>query len=89
MTESFIARPAAALAAFVPAAVLASAVLGQTLSDPNPPAKWTPPKAAAKPQSSAPAKSCSAFGAGFVKVPGTDACVKIGGFVTLEGSAGR
>ena len=27
------------------------------------------------------------FGAGFVNVPGTDACIKIGGNVTVEGTA--
>jgi hypothetical protein len=31
-------------------------------------------------------KSCSLFGAGFVNVPGT-ACIKIGGYVTVEGTA--
>jgi hypothetical protein len=31
-------------------------------------------------------KSCSSmFGAGFVNVPGTDACIKVGGSVTIEG----
>lgn len=58
----------------------------QTLSEPAPPAKWSPPSKAEKSQA-ARAKACSAFGPGFVNVPGTDACVKIGGWVTLEGSA--
>lgn len=58
----------------------------QTLSDPAPPAKWSPPSKAAKSQA-ARAKACGAFGPGFVNVPGTDACVKIGGWVTVEGSA--
>jgi hypothetical protein len=31
-------------------------------------------------------KSCSLYGAGFVNVPGTDACIKIGGYVTVEGT---
>ena len=31
-------------------------------------------------------KSCSTFGAGFVQIPGTDTCVKIGGYVTTEGT---
>lgn len=60
--------------------------VAQTLSDPAPPAKWSPPSKAAKSQA-ARAKTCSAFGPGFVNVPGTDACVKIGGWVTVEGSA--
>jgi hypothetical protein len=35
------------------------------------------------------AKSCSAYGAGFVNVPGTDACIKMGGYVTTEGAINR
>jgi hypothetical protein len=30
-------------------------------------------------------KICSLYGAGFYYVPGTDACIKVGGFVRLEG----
>jgi len=46
---------------------------------------------AAKPASakSAPAKivkDCSEYGAGFVRVEGTGACVKIGGYMRVEGS---
>jgi hypothetical protein len=34
--------------------------------------------------------SCAAYGAGFVKVEGTDSCVKVGGAVRIEaGSSGR
>lgn len=73
-----------ALGAFV-----VSGALAQTLTDPNPPAKWSPPRTIAKSRPTAPQKSCSGYGAGFVKVPGTDTCVKIGGWVTVEGSAGR
>lgn len=32
--------------------------------------------------------SCAAFGAGFVKVEGTDTCVKVGGAVSIGASAG-
>jgi hypothetical protein len=32
-------------------------------------------------------KSCSIYGAGFVQVPGSDACIKIGGSVSVEGAA--
>lgn len=69
-------------------AVAASGAVAQTLSDPAPAAKWSPPSAAAK-SKAARLKACSAFGPGFVNVPGTDACVKIGGWVTVEGSARR
>lgn len=33
------------------------------------------------------AKSCSAYGAGFQRVPGTDMCMKIGGWVRAQSSA--
>jgi hypothetical protein len=63
----------------------------QTLTNPNAPPKWSVPQPAAKSRTTAQAKKfCKEFGAGFVAVPGTDTCVKIGGFVTVEsGSRGR
>jgi len=82
-------RTAAAATTLALAAFSASGVRGQTLTDPNPPAKWTPPRAVAKAHPAAAQKSCSGYGAGFVRVPGTDACVKVGGWVTVEGSGGR
>ena len=33
------------------------------------------------------AKSCAEFGAGFVKVEGTDTCMKVGGYVSTGASA--
>jgi hypothetical protein len=69
--------------------VFSSAALGQTLTEPGPPAKWSPPPVTAKAQPDRRAKSCRAYGAGFVNVPGTDACVKVGGWVTIEGSMNR
>jgi hypothetical protein len=33
-------------------------------------------------------KNCSAYGAGFVNVPGTDLCVKIGGWARAQASGG-
>ena len=33
--------------------------------------------------------SCAAYGAGFVKIAGTNTCVKIGGAVSIGGSIGR
>jgi hypothetical protein len=78
-----------AIAAALFFAAPASGAVAQTLSDPAPPAKWSPPSKAAKSPQAANAKACSAFGPGFINVPGTDACVKIGGWVTVEGSARR
>ena len=85
-----------AIAAMLVFAVPAS-VTAQTLTNPAPQAKWSPPSKAAKAPPAkaakstraADAKACSGFGPGFVNVPGTDACVKIGGWVTVEGSARR
>jgi Porin subfamily len=47
------------------------------------------PPPAAKPDTSAHVKSCSAYGAGYVNIPGTDTCVKVGGSVTVGGSVWR
>jgi len=70
----------------VTAGLLGSAVLAQTLTNPKPLPKWTPP-GSAKTRPAAQTKQCSAFGPGFVNVPGTDACVKVGGWVTIEGGS--
>jgi len=74
---------AATAAATIAVVLMTSGVFAQTLSDPNPPPKRSPKSAAKSP--AARVKSCSAYGAGFVNVPGTDACVKIGGWVSVEG----
>jgi hypothetical protein len=80
----------AAAAAMMFIIVLQSGALAQTLTDPNPPARWSPPhQAAAKSPSTATAKPCTGYGAGFVQVPGTDTCIKIGGWVSMEGSTSR
>ena len=66
-----------------------SGAIAQTLMEPNPKPKLSQPSGLAKPQSGLRTKSCSGFGAGFVQVPGTDTCVKIGGYVTMEGTLNR
>jgi len=58
----------------------------QTLTNPNPPAR---PRPAAKPDTTAHVKSRSAYGAGLVNIPRTDACIKIGGGVTVESGINR
>jgi hypothetical protein len=63
-------------------AVTAGAI-AQTLIEPNSRPKTQPP-GVAKPQPAVRPKACSAFGAGFVQIPGSDTCVKIGGFVTID-----
>jgi Porin subfamily len=87
-TPSILGANAVGAVVVVPAMMLGSTVFAQTLSDPSPQAKWTPPPSA-KSRAAEPAKRCSAFGPGFVNVPGSDACVKVGGWVTIEGGASR
>ena len=77
---------AVAAIAIVSAGLFGSGALAQTLTDPTPPAKWTPP-ASAKARPAEAVKRCSAYGPGFVNVPGTDACDKVGGWVTIEGGS--
>jgi hypothetical protein len=58
----------------------------QTLTEPNSKPKLSQPSGLAKSEPARRMKSCSTFGAGFVQIPGTDTCVKIGGYVTTEGT---
>jgi hypothetical protein len=62
-----------------------SGVIAQTLIEPN--SKSRPPQSSGvtKPHPAARTKR-SAFGAGFAPIPGTDTCVKIGGFVNVDGT---
>jgi Porin subfamily len=65
-------------------AVIASGVEAQTLADPYPKTNAQPPTATTKSRPAAHVKNCSAYGAGFMVMPGTDMCIKIGGSVTVE-----
>src|SRR5215467_10763528 len=56
----------------------------QTLTNPNPPTRV--PATTARPESQA-AKPCPVFGPGFVQLPGSDTCVKVGGGVQVQGGA--
>jgi hypothetical protein len=70
------------------AAVLAIAVspgAAQTLTQPNPQTKTPPPRVTTKSRPTGHVKTCDAYGAGFRNIPGTDACIKIGGSVTVDG----
>jgi hypothetical protein len=79
---------AAAVAAATLAVTLGDGAGAQTLADPSPQRAPSRPLAA-KPDTKAKLKSCGAYGAGFVNVPGTDACVKFGGSVTVGADRGR
>ncbi len=65
---------------------VSAGAIAQTLIEPNSKPKLPQSPDSAKQHPTARSKSCSAFGAGFVQIPGTDTCVKIGGFVTMEGA---
>ncbi len=67
------------------AQTLTAIVRAQTLSDPNP----AKPAAAASSQHGKPLKSCPMYGPGFVQVPGSDLCVKVGGSVQGDVTVGR
>ena len=71
--------------AFAASLFAATGVAAQTLVNPSP--KADPPPAPERfytKNTNARSRACSAYGAGFVQLPGTDACVKIGGFVRFE-----
>lgn len=65
--------------------VVAPGASAQTLTDPYPKANSSPPTVTTKSRpASKHVKNCSAYGAGFMVMPGTDTCIKIGGSVTVE-----
>jgi hypothetical protein len=80
-------NPRIVLATAVALAAAVSSGVAQTLTQPNPtPHAETPPppKDAAKSRHTGRVKTCDAYGAGFRNIPGTDACIKIGGSVTVD-----
>ena len=81
-------RSAAAIAAVTLVVTLCNDAGAQTLTDPSPQHAPSRPLAP-KPDTKAKISSCSAYGAGFVNVPGTDACVKVGGSVTIGATTSR
>jgi hypothetical protein len=75
-----------ALAAMIASVVAVNSdVSAQTLVEPNSKPKLSQPSGSTKLQPALRAKSCSSFGPGFVQIAGTDTCVKVGGYVTMEG----
>jgi hypothetical protein len=66
---------------------LTAVVKAQTLVVPKP--KTHAPAPAASSQQNKPMKSCPAYGPGFVQVPGSDICVKVGGSVEGDVAVGH
>ena len=86
---SLTLRSAAIAAAVMFSITISNSARAQTLADPNsqpPPSRSQP---AAKLRATTNVKSCSEYGAGFVYIPGTGACIKIGGSVTVESGMSR
>jgi hypothetical protein len=66
----------------------ASSVAAQTLTEPSPTTKSSGRGATAPAPAPQRATACATYGAGFVQMPGTDACIKIGGYVTMQSGVG-
>jgi hypothetical protein len=79
-------NPRIVLATAAALATVVSSGVAQTLTQPNqtPQAKTSPPTVATKSRQTGQVKTCDAYGAGFRNIPGTDACLKIGGGVTVD-----
>jgi hypothetical protein len=75
---------AAIAVVIVQALAMETSVQAQTLTNPNPQPR---PTATSAPQENKELKSCPAYGPGFVQLPGTNTCVKIGGSVQVQGSS--
>jgi hypothetical protein len=80
MNPRIILATAAMLAIVVPPGA------AQTLTQPNQtaPTKASPSPVVTKSRQNGHVKTCDAYGAGFRNIPGTDACLKIGGGVTVD-----
>jgi len=80
-------------AAMVLAAAGASGAVAQTqpspTAAPNALPRSFPPPDVAKTAPVKPGKSCSSYGDGFVNVPGSDTCVKAGGYVRTDAAGNR
>jgi Porin subfamily len=83
-----VSTVAVMVAAMIVAAIVASDVVAQT-----PPSSTAAPKAlprsfatpnVAKTAPMKQTKSCSSYGEGFVNVPGTDTCIKAGGYMRTD-----
>jgi hypothetical protein len=65
-----------------------SGAAAQTLTEPSPPPQSSP-SPTAKSVTAKHLKACPQYGAGFVQIPGSDACIKVGGYVTIDSGGVR
>jgi hypothetical protein len=77
-------NPRIVLATAAALALVVSPGAAQTLTQPSTQTKTPPPAVTAKSRTTGHLKTCDAYGAGFRNIPGTDACIKIGGGVTVD-----
>jgi hypothetical protein len=68
---------------------VSSGVVAQTITGPNAKTKLASPPVTAKSIPSATARTCSGYRAGFVYVPGSQTCIKIGGYIEMDGADRR
>ena len=81
----FVALTLAAVALCALAAPRGSAqTAAPTLMAPQASSKTSRPVSAAKPTPAGRANPCSVYGEGFAYVPGSDTCVKVGGYVRSD-----
>jgi len=76
-------NPRIVVAMMAALAVVTSPATAQTLTQPNS-TPQIPRTVATKSRPTGHVKTCAAYGAGFRNIPGTDACIKIGGGVTVD-----
>jgi hypothetical protein len=84
--NSWFARLLGAFAVVIAQASAVTPSCAQTLADPTPHPHTTTTTTTVQPQSNQ-RKPCPAFGPGFVQVPGTDTCVRVGGGIQMQGGA--
>jgi len=77
-------NPRSVLATAAVLAIVVSPGAAQTLMQPSPQTRTPPPAVTTKSRPTGHVKTCDAYGAGFRNIPGTDACLKIGGSVTVD-----
>jgi hypothetical protein len=69
------------------AVMMAGGAAAQTLTTAKPKTDPMPAPGTTESHAGDRSNACGSFGAGFVQLPGTDACVKVGGTVTVEGTS--